>query len=96
MLKDLKSIYVQKDKKKEREHKDGFTIALSQRQLLVCVSCCLIPFPQKKIHLALISNERHEKGLTWKNVQSFKQNVRCVKFRMMRAVDFGALCIHDN
>ena len=47
MLKDLKSIYVQKDKKKEREHKDGFTIALSQRQLLVCVSCCLIPFPQK-------------------------------------------------
>ena len=32
-----------------------------------------------KIHLALISNERHEKGLTWKNVQSFKQNVRCVK-----------------
>ena len=50
----------------------------------------------KKIHLALISNEKHKKGLTWKNVQSFKQNVRCVKFRMMRAVDFGALCIHDN
>ena len=28
----------------------------------------------KKIHLALISNERHEKGLTWKNVQSGRRS----------------------
>ena len=28
----------------------------------------------KKNYLALLSNERHEKGLTWKNVQSGRRS----------------------
>ena len=62
MLRDLKSIYIQ--------HKDGFTITLSQLRVLLSNTIST----KKKIHLALISNERHEKGLTWKNIQSGRRS----------------------
>ena len=65
-------------KSQEREHKDGFTITLSQWQLLQCFhqfACPVVLYHfHEKIHLALISNERHEQGLTWKNVQSGRRS----------------------
>ena len=67
-----------KRQKKEREHKDDFTMTLSQWQLLQCFhqfACPVVRYHfHKKIHLALISNERHEKGLIWKNVPSGRRS----------------------
>ena len=79
-------------------------MTLSQWQLLKCflilrflLSDTILTrkFTSRSLVMRDMKKDRHGKMFNLAAVH-FKQNVRCIKFRMMRAVDFGALCIHDN